>query len=199
MNPPGRPEGECRSEKHEGSPVSIGRPLTAHQAAAVVTDRIEQFGLGALPSVSVTELADGSWSVRWKPSSAPLPRWISRHGPRGWKRTWGRSTPKAWTPPRGRCSRTRSGRGSHACRSREPGARDRGRDPRRQIPDSGTHCAGAFPPAGLGTFAYFEHARSGLMMPIARMSSAMLAFRGLALRRFAVSAVRLAAPAGGQS
>ena len=66
MNPPGRPEGECRSAQHEGSPVSARRPLTAHQAAAVVTDRIEQFGLGALPSVSVTELADGSWSVRWE-------------------------------------------------------------------------------------------------------------------------------------
>jgi hypothetical protein len=51
----------------------------------------------------------------------------------------------------------------------------------------------------LGTFAYFEHARAGLMMPIARMSSAMLAFRGLAFLRFAVSEVRLAAPAGGQS
>jgi hypothetical protein len=46
--------------------MSTGRPLTPRQAAAVVEDRIEQFGLGALPSVSVTELADGSWSVRWE-------------------------------------------------------------------------------------------------------------------------------------
>lgn len=64
--PTGRSEGECRSAPYEGSLVSAGRPLTTRQAAAVVADRIEQFGLGALPSVSVTELDDGSWSVRWE-------------------------------------------------------------------------------------------------------------------------------------
>jgi hypothetical protein len=46
--------------------MSTGRPLTPRQAAAVVEDRIEQFGPGALPRVSVTELADGNWSVRWE-------------------------------------------------------------------------------------------------------------------------------------
>ena len=39
--------------------------LTPREAEAVVEDRIERFGLGALPSVSVTELADGTWRVRW--------------------------------------------------------------------------------------------------------------------------------------
>lgn len=39
--------------------------LTAREAEAVVEDRIERFGLGALPSVSVTELAGGTWRVRW--------------------------------------------------------------------------------------------------------------------------------------
>jgi hypothetical protein len=35
-------------------------------AVAVVEDRIEQFGVGALPRVSVTLLADGMWRVRWE-------------------------------------------------------------------------------------------------------------------------------------
>jgi hypothetical protein len=39
--------------------------LTPREAEAVVEDRIERFGLGALPSVSVTALADGTWRVRW--------------------------------------------------------------------------------------------------------------------------------------
>ena len=39
--------------------------LTPQEAEAVVEDRIEQFGLGALPRVSVTELTDGTWRVRW--------------------------------------------------------------------------------------------------------------------------------------
>ena len=46
--------------------MNTDRTLTPRQAAAVVEDRIEQFGLGALPSVSVTELADGNWIVRWE-------------------------------------------------------------------------------------------------------------------------------------
>jgi hypothetical protein len=41
------------------------RVLTPHEAEAVVDARIEQFGLGALPRVSVTALADGTWRVRW--------------------------------------------------------------------------------------------------------------------------------------
>jgi hypothetical protein len=34
--------------------------LTPREAEAVIEDRIEQFGLGALPHVTVTELADGT-------------------------------------------------------------------------------------------------------------------------------------------
>jgi len=39
--------------------------LTARQAEDVVQERIEQFGLGALPELKVSVLADGSWQVRW--------------------------------------------------------------------------------------------------------------------------------------
>jgi hypothetical protein len=39
--------------------------LTPRDAQAVIDDRIELFGLGALPRVSVTELADGTWRVQW--------------------------------------------------------------------------------------------------------------------------------------
>jgi hypothetical protein len=39
--------------------------LTPREAEAVVEDRIELFGLGALPRVNVTELADGRWRVQW--------------------------------------------------------------------------------------------------------------------------------------
>jgi hypothetical protein len=39
--------------------------LTPREAESVVEDRIELFGLGALPRVSVTELADGTWRVQW--------------------------------------------------------------------------------------------------------------------------------------
>ena len=40
--------------------------LTPQEAEAIVADRIEQFGLGALPRVVVTELADRRWRVRWE-------------------------------------------------------------------------------------------------------------------------------------
>lgn len=40
--------------------------LTPREAEAVVDDRIEHFGLGALPRVRVDALADGSWNVRWE-------------------------------------------------------------------------------------------------------------------------------------
>jgi len=44
----------------------IDKPiLTPREAEAVVEDRIELFGLGVLPRVSVTELADGTWRVQW--------------------------------------------------------------------------------------------------------------------------------------
>ena len=39
--------------------------LTPREAEAVVQDRIEHFGLGVLPRVSVTELPDGTWHVQW--------------------------------------------------------------------------------------------------------------------------------------
>jgi len=39
--------------------------LTPREAEAVVDRRIEEFGLNALPRVSVTEQSDGRWEVRW--------------------------------------------------------------------------------------------------------------------------------------
>lgn len=44
------------------------RVLTPHDAEAVVEERIEQFGLGALPRVEVVTLDDGRWRVRWDQS-----------------------------------------------------------------------------------------------------------------------------------
>ena len=40
--------------------------LTPGEAEAVVMERIEQFGTSALPRVDVSELADGTWRVRWE-------------------------------------------------------------------------------------------------------------------------------------
>jgi hypothetical protein len=45
--------------------MSDTRILTPSEAEAVVDERIEQFGLGALPRVSVEALPDGQWRVRW--------------------------------------------------------------------------------------------------------------------------------------
>ncbi len=42
------------------------RLLTPEEAEAVIDDRIERFGLGALPRVDVAELPDGNWRVRWE-------------------------------------------------------------------------------------------------------------------------------------
>ncbi|MBL8527309.1 MAG: hypothetical protein JNL68_06460 [Burkholderiales bacterium] len=42
------------------------RVLTPREAEAVVEDRIEGFGLGALPRVAVAALADGTWRIRWE-------------------------------------------------------------------------------------------------------------------------------------
>lgn len=39
--------------------------LTPRQAEQVVTERIEQFGLGALPEVKITLAPDGNWVVSW--------------------------------------------------------------------------------------------------------------------------------------
>ncbi|HEY0879263.1 MAG TPA: hypothetical protein VGE10_12505 [Zeimonas sp.] len=41
------------------------RLLTPEEAEAVVEDRIERFGLGALPRVTVDETPGGGWRVRW--------------------------------------------------------------------------------------------------------------------------------------
>jgi hypothetical protein len=46
--------------------MSDSHLLSPREAEAVVEDRIERFGLGALPRVDVTVLADGSWRVRWE-------------------------------------------------------------------------------------------------------------------------------------
>ena len=39
--------------------------LTPREAEQVVADRIEQFGLGALPEVAIEVAPDGSWIVSW--------------------------------------------------------------------------------------------------------------------------------------
>jgi len=46
--------------------MSDDRSLTPHEAEAVVDERIERFGLGALPRVRVVAQDDGSWRVRWE-------------------------------------------------------------------------------------------------------------------------------------
>jgi hypothetical protein len=43
-----------------------GPLLTPREAMAIVDERIEQFGLGALPAVSVSQVDGGKWSVRWE-------------------------------------------------------------------------------------------------------------------------------------
>lgn len=47
--------------------------LTPREAEAVIEDRIELFGTGALPRVNVTELADGSWRVQWDRLESVVP------------------------------------------------------------------------------------------------------------------------------
>lgn len=49
------------------------RPLMPSEAEAVIEDRIEQFGLVALPQLSVTELPDGNWLVRWDHLESTVP------------------------------------------------------------------------------------------------------------------------------
>lgn len=56
--------------------------LSPEEAEAVVDERIEQFGLGALPKVEVRALPDGAWRVRWDHRErivAPMPRadWLA--------------------------------------------------------------------------------------------------------------------------
>lgn len=49
------------------------RVLTPREAEAVVEERIEQFGLAALPRVEVTALADGTWRVCWEQIERTVP------------------------------------------------------------------------------------------------------------------------------
>jgi hypothetical protein len=52
-----------RSKREEGTMSS--QPLTPAQAEGIVAERIERYGLGALPDVFVSERPDGKWLVRW--------------------------------------------------------------------------------------------------------------------------------------
>jgi hypothetical protein len=45
--------------------MTESRLLTPREAEAVIEERIEWFGLGVLPRLTVTETADGAWRVRW--------------------------------------------------------------------------------------------------------------------------------------
>lgn len=60
--------------------------LTPREAEAVVEDRIELFGLGALPRVSVTELDDGRWRVQWDRLESVIPA-MTREAWRAWLET----------------------------------------------------------------------------------------------------------------
>jgi hypothetical protein len=51
--------------RDEGGRMVANRLLTPREAESVVEERIEQFGLNALPRVSVADLGEGTWSVRW--------------------------------------------------------------------------------------------------------------------------------------
>ncbi len=56
----------AQGDPRTGALMSDNRLLTPREAEAVIESRIEQFGLGALPHVDVTELTDGMWRVRWE-------------------------------------------------------------------------------------------------------------------------------------
>lgn len=47
--------------------------LTAEQAEGVVDELIERFGPGAYPKVSVTEVAQGTWRIRWRAMDVEAP------------------------------------------------------------------------------------------------------------------------------
>ena len=57
--------------------------LMPHEAEAMVEERIEQFGLGSLPRVTVTLLPDGTWRVQWE----HLERTVAPMTPEAW-RAW---------------------------------------------------------------------------------------------------------------
>ena len=63
--------------------MSESRLLTPDEAEEVIEKRIEQFGLGALPRVNVTELPDGSWRVRWEQLERIVPP-MTRDAWRAW-------------------------------------------------------------------------------------------------------------------
>jgi hypothetical protein len=74
------------TQLHEGLAMA-GELLTAQQAEDFVQERIESFGLSALPRVLVSQEPDGRWSVRWE-SHVRLLRpmtmtewesWLERH------------------------------------------------------------------------------------------------------------------------
>ena len=48
-----------------GPTMVDGAILTPEEAEHIVDERIEQFGLGALPHVDIAVLDDGCWRVRW--------------------------------------------------------------------------------------------------------------------------------------
>jgi hypothetical protein len=55
-------------------------PLTAREAEQVVEDRIEQFGLGALPDVKIRVDSNGLWHVHWD----EYERTVAPMGTRAW-------------------------------------------------------------------------------------------------------------------
>jgi hypothetical protein len=57
---------------HPSAPGEV-HVLTPHEAEAVIEQRIETFGLGALPRVTVAVLRDGMWQVRWESRAAVVP------------------------------------------------------------------------------------------------------------------------------
>lgn len=53
--------------------MSEERLLTPREAEAVIEERIEWFGLGAVPRVNVSEFEDGNWQVRWEDHQRIVP------------------------------------------------------------------------------------------------------------------------------
>jgi hypothetical protein len=61
--------------------------LSPEEAEEVVMQRIQEFGLGALPQVSVTETSQGKWIIRWEDhereaqpmDAAAWKAWLERH------------------------------------------------------------------------------------------------------------------------
>jgi hypothetical protein len=60
------PPRPSRHRDRPGGRMSASRVLTPREAEAVIEERIDKFGLGALPQVTVTELPDGNWRVHWE-------------------------------------------------------------------------------------------------------------------------------------